>query len=278
MAKLNLDPIKAEDLSKYLNECSDFAFEQRVFQSLRKARYQAQHSGTYSDPATGIPREYDIRASKKVIDRWETSSHQFIRIAVECKNIAPWFPLLVECVPRSRDERFHDIVVNVAAGEWRTIRVKSDSIYKEGDSVGKTCAQVGKLAASGDSHASDGGIYPKWAQALSSCVDLVWQCTARHQPSAQNELTAIIPFLVVPDGTLWQVNYDNDGTQITEPVNVERVSYWVNRPLVDRTTDSTSSDWFSISHLEICTLSALVQVLDRITEDASEGLLSTRTS
>ena len=70
MAKLKTYPIGESDLIEFLESSSDFAFEQEIFKTLIDLDFKAQHSGTYSDPNTGLPREFDIRGTK-----WLSISH-----------------------------------------------------------------------------------------------------------------------------------------------------------------------------------------------------------
>lgn len=71
----------------------------------------------------------------------------------------------------------------------RTIRLTSPlSIYKSGEPVGKSCAQVGRPLR-GEIISSDSGIYDKWAQALDSADDLTY--LARKEVA--EALTGLIP-------------------------------------------------------------------------------------
>jgi len=65
MAKLKHAPIVAADLVEFLDSQSDFAFEIRVLNSLIALGFECEHGGTYDDPATNKPREFDIRATRR---------------------------------------------------------------------------------------------------------------------------------------------------------------------------------------------------------------------
>jgi hypothetical protein len=80
MAKLKTDPIKADDLIAYLDDYSDFSFEIQVLNALIASEFTCEHGGTYDDPVTNKPREFDIRATRNF-------EKHLLRLAVECKNL-----------------------------------------------------------------------------------------------------------------------------------------------------------------------------------------------
>ena len=279
MAKLKTDPIVESDLIEYLNISSDFAFEQQVLRTLLALGFESQHAGTYTDPSTGTPREFDIRGLKWVSDNWNTKDRMNLRVAVECKNIAESFPLLVECVPRTRDESFHEIIqsrpTTSASENWNKSRVVRDSVYREGQPVGKSCCQVGRTPSDGIS-SSDSGVYTKWAQALASIFDLFEISKTNHHFDKKLQLTALIPFVVVPDDRLWMVEYDGEGNRIAQPHPTDHVSYWVNKPLSDARNTKGHLHWFTISHIEFCTESGLRRILTDYSANPSHHLFSVR--
>jgi hypothetical protein len=109
MAKLKTDPITQADLAAFAANDSDFAFELRVLRQLRGLGFQCEHSGTYEDPVTGKFRQFDIRANKNF-------GNVQLAMAVECKNIRPYHPLLVSAVPRTEAEAFHNRIEFTATG------------------------------------------------------------------------------------------------------------------------------------------------------------------
>ena len=108
MARLSDDAITVDDLKRYIQGVSDFAFEVSVLKLLTDASYSCRHSGTYDDPVSGKTREFDIHAELDV----PTAGHipVFIRLAVECKNVKPNYPLVLHRVRRVRREAFIDII------------------------------------------------------------------------------------------------------------------------------------------------------------------------
>ena len=182
MAKLKPDPIAQSDLIDYLDNHSDFSFEIQVLNALIHKGFTCEHGGSYTDRATKKVREFDIRATQ-VFDK------RFLRLAVECKNLRPSFPLLVSCVPRRDDESFHEISISVnpdkhpleeppamycraMLAQSRNVRITGGrSFYRPGEPVGKSCDQVGR-SPNGEIIAGDSDVYAKWSQALSSADDL----------------------------------------------------------------------------------------------------------
>src|SRR5581483_9086534 len=106
MAKLKAYPIIQADLIEFLNDQSDFAFEVQILHALINREFSCEHGGTYVDPATEKPREFDIRATKRF-------RKCFARLAVECKNLCPNYPVLISCLPRRSEEAFHEVVYSV---------------------------------------------------------------------------------------------------------------------------------------------------------------------
>lgn len=208
--------ITAADLTAYLNSESEFAFEIRVIKEIQKAG-DVLHGGTYMDAITGKPRQFDIRVTI-------SNGRRVIRLAVECKNLKKTFPLLVSCLPRRDDEAFQHIAVSIDLGYHtfpeadqgemaclaneafvRTFSMASaNCMYKTGEPVGKTLAQVSR-DSNNLFNVNDAEIYGKWSQALSSADDLVAMCPDDGKSKECNySFSSVIPVLVVPDGTLWR--------------------------------------------------------------------------
>ena len=134
MAKLLPDPITANDMSEYL-KTSDFQLELDVFHSL--ARYiQPSHGGTYTDPVTKKDRQYDIRA--EFVHR-----NCYLKLAIECKNLKPNFPLLdqpsskvaARKLSRSKSWDGHTRIPSKAVTSIELII----GCFKSGETVGQVC-------------------------------------------------------------------------------------------------------------------------------------------
>jgi len=268
MTKLNDAHIGQAELIEYLNTASDFAFELCCLERLTGLGFQCQHGGSYTDPVTKKTRQFDLRAQK---------SHEKLRVycAIECKSLTYSFPLLIMCVPRPADESFHELIhsyhpdmvqqsypqIPAYNKKCETIRVKAPhSSYAVDAFVGKSCAQVG-MALDNSIVANDAEVFDKWSQALASADDLADDATEEGEQQNDTFLSLILPILVVPDGTLWQTNYESNGTRIDDPVQTDRCSFFVGQYYSVGFIQRTS---LTVSHLEFVTLSGLEKLLNDI--------------
>jgi hypothetical protein len=259
MAKLGNKPIVRADLLEYLNSYSDFSFELAVLKMLREHDIECEHGGHYEDPVTNKSREFDIRA-KKTIKQFR------VRLAIECKNIRENFPILISCVPRHEQESYHQVALvtepkydsamfNLSFHESRakTLSIRDQhSLYKMGEPVGKSTVQVGRGVDSLIS-ANDSELYEKWGQCVSSIKELVdrvyWDGGKRDPEKAYQ--AAVFPFVVVPNGRLWMVSYDEEGNRISDPTPTDRCSCFINKDYKMGTQQASARMW--LSHVEIVT-------------------------
>lgn len=268
MRRLSGDPINASDISEYCKCESDFAFELQTLALLNKIGVNCEHGGVYEDPVTQKARQFDIRGLLRVnqINR--------VRIAVECKNVRPNFPLVVFTVPRSDEESYHEFISscerprgelfipNIYASNAKCIRQEMDaSIYRSTEPVGKSCCQVGR-DQNGAFRSSDSEAYDKWWQAIQSAHDLVdiagndWELSRQKMSN-----TLILPVLVVPNGRLWAVHYRNDGTVVGAPAPENRASLYVDKFVPS--SNRLSGVGASISHIEVVTCDGLKDLLGK---------------
>jgi len=264
MAKLKTDPIQKSDLKEYLDSYSDFSFELSILKMLRENGVECEHGGQYEDPVTKKSREFDIRATK-------TISKFNIRLAIECKNIRENFPLLISCIPRHKNESYHEIAFvgdPCSKGPERLdwlhqsratiIRLEEQhSIYKPHEYVGKSTVQVGRASDGGIvSHDSD--LFNKWSQCLSSAADLVSRVNWDGD-DYEHCLSSVIPVLVIPNQRLWVVEYDDNGKEVSGPHQTERCSCYIDK-CYELHPAPTVNMW--ISHIEIMTYDGLKLFID----------------
>ena len=258
--------LEEADLLNFLDTQSDFAFELKTLKILKENGFNCEHGGTYHDPVTRKPRQFDIRATKIRRDLC-------IRLAVECKNLSDTSPLLILCIPRSPAEAFHDVVSPLKAKAFhkdaspfpnpletyslaRTQKTESiefsggNSIYKPHEPVGKSTEKIAKKD-DGTFNSNDSDVYEKWAQAVSSAQDLIDRAV-----QDAGLYTAIFPVLAVPDRTLWVAEFDADGSRIGNPRQVERCPYFIGKSYRARDT------FYKISHLEFVTIGGIETIID----------------
>ncbi len=263
MAKLIDVKISEAELIEYLNTSSDFAFELRCLEHLSKLGFDCQHGGSYTDPVTKKPRQFDIRAQK-------SQESRCVRCAIECKNLSESFPLLVMCVPRAQGESFHDLILSyhpdmvkqsyaeipACKKNSETRRVNQPySVYVVGEPVGKSCVQVGK-GKDGSVTGNDAEVFAKWSQALASANDLADEAAEEGETCKKICLSLILPVLIVPDGMLWKVDYESNGSRNGVPVQTDRCSFFVDK-YYSTFSSSLHGTSLIISHLEFVTLAGL---------------------
>ena len=276
MKELKHDKIEKPDLDKFLKEYFDFSFEISVLKLLKVKNLECEHGGLYDDHITGKSRQFDIRAMKTIDDCR-------VRLSIECKNIKEYFPVLISCMPRRDTESFHNIAtvgepcnngsfsVPALKSRVQVLRLEGkDSIYKPKDPVGKSINQVGKAKSSDEIIAHDKELYDIWSQCLSSAHDLVdrtyWD---QNYGDASYMHSTIFPIVVIPNERLWIVEFDFDGNIETEPEQVSRCSFFINRNY----KMGTNATWenFKISHMEIMTCDGLKSFIEEYLE-SPEGI------
>ena len=275
--RLKASPVGIPDISEYLKSTSDFSFELSTLKLLRDEGLHCDHAGLYDDPVTGKPREFDIRACVDF-----ATTH--VDLAVECKNVRENFPLVVSCVPRHESESVREVMLvseppdnpsmpgmGIFTSRATAIELLGDeSLYPTGASVGKSVAQVGRQNGDGTIVANDSEIYEKWGQCLSSLKDLLdaayWTRVDRKRRAL---LFAFFPIIVVPDGRLWRVDYNDDGAQTGDPRQVDRCAFFVNKNYA--VGDKNAGTTITLTHVEMMTTEGLLQfVRDHLKTD--EGL------
>jgi len=272
MAKHQEEPITAEAITRFLGQRDDFAFEMRVLHTITSTDSGAtdlsvEFGGSYADSVTGKSRQFDIRASMR-------NGNKIVRMAVECKQLRSAFPLVVSRCPRPRNEAYHHLVVAEPRKQihefegrptYHTARsFYSGSAYTEEAPVGKGSTQLGIHAhAKNEFISTDSDIYEKWAQALSSAEDLImggirdWDIYGKGNQNV-NFLSAVLPILVIPDGTLWVVDYNSEGERTAPPTQVETTEFYVGK--IFRKYEPKVR--FEITHLHIFTCAGFKSFLE----------------
>ena len=275
MAKLKPESIQEQDLTEFLNSYSDFSFELKVLEMLREKGLECEHGGLYEDPVTGKSREFDIRAMK-------TIGNYRVRLAIECKNIRDYFPVLISCIPRQENESYHQIalvnnprydgnflVPRITVSRAEVISIRGDhSLYKPGAFVGKSTVQVGR-ALNGSIVSNDNELYDKWSQCLSSTHELVsrtyWD---GDEDKDAHFFSSIIPIVVIPNGRLWEMDYDSNGSKLSNPYQKKRCSCFVDKSYEMGT--NLAGTIISISHIEIMTYDGLIEFVGNYLENENK--------
>jgi len=270
MAKLRNQTITAKDIEEYLATQDDFDLELYVYRTAKKLGLSATHGGTYEDPITEKPRQFDVRAGA------ERGNHR-IDLAIECKSLRASYPLLLSRIPRSEEESFHQVIysyhpprrrlgtsvdpLDVAMPVWLE---GNQSIYRPKEKVAKSTVQVGRNEK-GELIAGDNEIFDKWSQALGSAGELVASANyACQQRERQQFFTCVLPILVITDNTLWVADYSQAGALEAAPRQVDEATLFVGRRYSSKLLPT-----YTLSHLHIYTRSKIGQFLDQVANDGN---------
>jgi hypothetical protein len=257
MPRLDTTPITQQDIKDYLASTGDdFRLELEVYNICKTFNFEASHGGTYQDPVTKKTRQYDIRASRvREQDRFK------VQLAIECKCLKPYFPLLVYQTPKAENENYHEIVFSYEPPDpsLHTIPTAQNerfagkySVYRDVKFVGKSTVQIGKTEQKKEFTGDDSEVFDKWSQALSSADDLISQSAHfREEYKTKWFFAATVPILVVPDNTLWTADFSEDGVQVGAPKQADEAIIYIGKDYWHPGSIS-----YTISYLHIYTLKA----------------------
>lgn len=235
MPRLNTTPITQRDIKDYLSDAGDdFRLELEVYNTCKKFNFQVSHGGTYQDPVTKKTRQYDLRASRmREHDRFQ------MQLAIECKCLKTYFPLLVYQIPKAENEDYHEIVFSYKPLDTsahimptaKNIRFTGRySHYRNIEFIGKSTVQVGRTEQKKELTGDDSEVFDKWSQALSSAEDLISEsANFSDKYNARWFFTGIVPMLIVPDDTLWTVNFSEAGAQMGVPKEADETLIYVGK-------------------------------------------------
>lgn len=248
--------VSAADIAAVARREDDFGFELRVGAALREVA-RTEHAGTYRDPVERKPRQFDFHCN---ID----GPKYRIALALECKNLSDRQPLVICSVPRGHDETFNEVLIAGQGGAAPSIsRLTPSVFYERSRYVGKSLMLVKSIEGLPSERVGDGEIYSRWSQALASSHDLLaWAFWKGTNNAGSPWRAAVLPAVVVPDGSLWQVNYDDAGEIVGEPTSVKSSELFVNYR-IDARVD------YTISHLHFFTLAGLRAFLSEMIEPFS---------
>jgi hypothetical protein len=257
------DVITKEHLEEFIATQDDFALELFAYSLARALGFNATHAGTYTDPQSGKARQFDVQASRYCGE----NLHVFM--AIECKSLRPSFPLLVSQIPRIQDESYQDIVKSTGhtsdssmLGEMR-LRLTGGSLYPVNKYVGKAISQVG-FNGEGKLHSKDSEVHDKWGQAIASCNQLIYKALS----VTDKRFSVVLPVLVVPDGTLWVVNYSEDGTLVNGPTQIDETQYFISSK---QTVNDPEPITYVLTHLHIVTKTGYASLLERFMKDGNDA-------
>ena len=289
--------ISASEILSLMQREDDFGHEVRVGAAIRAVPgFAVQHSGTYMDPVTGKPRQFDYRcwltkrdrhfritfpthgaAGKETCEAVDQTSR--LTLTVECKNLDSCFPLVVCGISRVGDEAYHELVRSIGptlvAGKPYGENAEScrsyqgDRFYQQHDFVGKSLLRLKAKDSKSNQPvaAPDADVYEKWAQALSSAVDLVGAAFG-HPGCGEVVWTAVLPVVVVPNDSLWKVAYNSEGNVHSNPQHTEHCEFYIGHQL--RLGKFPDDHVFTLSHIHFFTLTGFASFLSKMASDDSQ--------
>ncbi len=268
-AKNENKPVDADHITMCLDASDDFAFEMQtlnVMQSanMRNSIARIKHGHTYTDPITEKPRQFDFRV--EVERKSETQKNIFVDLAIECKRLRPDNTMVISRSARASSEKALNTVVSChpyAHGDHRvTSKAALESFYRQSEPVGRSVSQI---CSSSGKPSNDSDIFPRWAQALSSLDECVQRAAVRARyPGTLKTQSILIPCLVVPDDTLWVVDYDEEGQRIKPPEKTDEAHIFMGKAyeINSGKTDAV----FEASHLHVMTITGLKKLFSRFSD------------
>ncbi len=291
MTNKQANPIGPSDLADFLKEDSSFAFEIKVRELFATPRCTYRHGGTYEDPHTGLPRQFDLQVE---LNFKTTFLPIRFAMAIECKCLSEFAPMLVYRSPRSVYEAGHQLIATTCGDRLETRKSisrltrletlfqssssdrtgpfpsmcvidvsPSRSVYRSNGTdqfVGKAIDIVSR-DGSGKFKSGDKEVYPKWTQALQSASTLMPLDAGTFYDDKRPTIHWILPILVVPDDRLFVVDFDNFGNQQLGPTSAPSTSYFVGYKQQLCIVEVRESKF---GHLEIMTYSALKSFVESI--------------
>jgi hypothetical protein len=265
------DSITAEHLKEFIATQDDFALELFAYSLARDFGFSATHAGSYVDPISGKARQFDVQATRSCDENFH------IYLAIECKSLRPSFPLLVSQLPRIYSESYQQVLWTSGKGQQSFINIGHSvatladgaSLYRKNQFVGKAISQVG-FNGEGKLHSKDSEVFEKWGQAIASSSQLLNKAAALNKSlDKQLQKVVVVPILVVPDGTLWVVKYNEYGACVQEPENADEAEYFIEHV---HAVKSETEGPYTITHLHFVTKTGLRNLLSRFAKDGDDAI------
>jgi len=271
--QLNVVPTAAE-IQKYIDDSSNFGFELKVLNVFSKFGFSCMHSGNFADPLTEKFREFDLIAIKSI-------GNCHVKLCIETTKVT--LPYLVYRRARLLNESGHDLIAIdrtrsslegtsvIVSNVPRTlnnyiVKIKDGfGRYNTGDMVGKRVEQI-KVNVSHSARFlenSNGDPHKKAEQAIASAS---WSGNLHLLKSNPKGILALVPIVVVPDGMLFTVDYDENGNRTTEVLPA--ISVPVSSP---RLLMASSEIPFVLTHYELVTIGGIGEMLKYLLSDINNS-------
>jgi len=269
---------KVKRIKSFLEKNSDFSFETRVMETLSKMGFFCKRSGTYVDPIQQKKKQYGIFA-------YYENGIKHLKLSLECKNLKKEEPLVILSVPRKVHEAYHTLMYKAVRNQeedefgssptdskcskfrilprgftfTEKVQVKDFyTPYRMTRPVGKSMQRI-PLNMEPRQFEKDEVVFDPMTQAVNSALALIEE-SYFFEPQENHEVHLIIPVLVVPDGTLWEVKFNERGEEIGEPQPSKYCQFYVDQKWQVRNDQAEILFRFHLSHLEIVTFSEIEDI------------------
>lgn len=221
-------------LNGFLTDQDDFPFEVEVVEMLRSHSLDPEHAGFYVDEVTGKLRQFDIRVFLKdglklqVGQQKNPCSFSKACINIECKNLSAERPLIVACTKRQPVENFTYLSTYWPGArvpnQISTPQIPPDQVQLFYDAFGpdyqnlmgrdtkQAIWEKDKWTSSKQQNRTD--FYERWSQCVMASINsyrIMLKDLARGGNLSGERQIWSIAMLVVPDGTLFATECDEQG-------------------------------------------------------------------
>lgn len=287
-----------ETITALARSTDDFAFEMRIGRDLRchsapaydnNIEVRIRHAETYIDHRTGTERPFDYQCTFR--NEW-----RFLHLAIECKNLALESPAVICGQGRKADESFHDMIFAAHGtlvvpanhvtyrntGVSDVVRVTQSPLYPVADPansfLGKSVFRP-RPAKNKDEKSIDGFVvskdreeYDAWNQSVGSAASMA-KISAdffRSPSSPDYWFTVALPVMVVPDGALWRVRFDDNGLVVGSAEPVDEATYFRDHAVQISDSNVPPIRFTArFSHIHFVTASGLVRLVEQLSHGAT---------
>lgn len=263
-----------QNVKQVIEAEDDFGHEMRVGNEIKKAAgavpsgffwpaemVYLKHGHTYIDPITSKDRQFDFRCQIRFNDSPGNPNQYCVLLAIECKNLHNSSPLAVCGTDRTFDEAFHTFVESKAPNNIlmspTAKTVRGSRLYPQNSFVGKSLVRLkedkGKLRTD-----PQGDLYDRWSQAIASAKEMAREATffsfVNH---CDRYCSFVLPIVVVPDGLLWSVTYNDTGKVRNEPTLVDRCEFFIGAKIELH----PSNPRLALTHIHFATVKGFTELL-----------------
>jgi hypothetical protein len=289
---LEMPSITPEIIAALAKSSDNFGFELRVGRLLHEFQHATvRHADTYLDHRTGEERQFDYQCVFR--NEWRQ-----LQLAIECKNFFLDSPAVVYGHRRIPSESFHDLIFtgngildsgkqpkHVQTGNVSEVlrHGPESDLYPVSDTqrnfVGKGVfkplppkdGKPGTAPLLGFTVGKDSEEYDRWNQALGSAGAMVLQALEfkRARDGINGVVTVTLPVFALPDGALWQLEFDDAGEITGSPVQVDHSTLYRAHRVRNDKIGTPFYRSVTLPHVEFFTLTGLRHFLNTLNDSTA---------